>query len=117
MRTNISSSVVTPPLRVQASHRPSPLPGIESHEASRSAFEVPEQGAFGWPETQWVGVRQVDEPNGVIGDVDCRFTAAGSVKPLSYSEQYVRLRSPVTPLNLMGGSSVSCNGSLYVKLV
>ena len=87
MRMNISSSLVTPPFSVHASHRPSPAPWLESHEASRCAFVAPEQGSFALPETQCVGVLHVETPRGVSGEVDCRFTVAGSVKPLSYNEQ------------------------------
>ena len=40
-RRNISSSVVTPPSRVHASHEPSPAPALESHERCRASVVEP----------------------------------------------------------------------------
>src|SRR5262245_46804096 len=83
---NISSSVVTPPVRGHASQKPSPAPAVLSHEALRFAGVMPLHGARTNPLTQFVGVLHgPPKPmlNGGGGDVDWRFTSSGLTEPLS----------------------------------
>src|SRR5215472_6718001 len=102
--TNISSSVVTPKPTAQASHAPSPLPGLESHCAST------EQAAPMAPAAQLVGVHGAP----LVGTVELRFTSLGLVNPLSYSAQYVSVRAvAAAPGDAIcrGGLSSSTTGS------
>src|SRR5262245_16054032 len=84
MRMNISSSVLTPPVRVQASQSPSLAPAALSQTRSSPLHTMALPSAFlrlaqysVWP------ARGGDEkhlpPTKTSGDVELRFTAAGSV--------------------------------------
>src|SRR5215510_4444487 len=87
---NISSSVVTPPVRTHASQMPSPAPGDESQEALRSASVLPLHCAPGLPAVQplafWHGPPS-GIPSGGGGEVLFNLTSVGSLNPLSYRAQ------------------------------
>jgi hypothetical protein len=102
MTTNISFSVVGPPVMGQASQRPSPAPGLESQDAPSSD---PLHGAPTLPATHATGVHDVRS-----GMREALVTLSGSgdpsgATPLLYTAQACSERSAgVAPSKRMPGS-------------
>src|SRR5262245_96670 len=109
MSTNISSSVVTPGPTLHASHDPSAAPALESHERSRASGVSPSHALPICPSAQCVGTH---EEIALAGTRDLRFTVLGSVNPLSYNAQYVRVRSASTDV-----APPSCNAGLNERMI
>src|SRR5262245_7269476 len=108
---NISSSVVTPPINGHASQKPSPAPGLLSHDVLRARSVCPLQGCPGRPAVQPVGTLHgpptPGNATGGRGEPLRVFTSFGLVYPLSYSEQKVTAWSSMvafSPGKTIGGS-------------